>query len=147
MSSTPISIPETIDLETVFRIAIKYGATGLAQPGGYYAENNLWVSLGNCITLDPETTETDRNALLDLLNKWNTLNLTYSNNQVTINPAGNYACYLWIDVGGGYIEQENQEPFTTNDSILEGLTEPGKYTVFAVDETTMESGYVEFEVT
>jgi hypothetical protein len=92
------------------------------------------------------------NLLTEILENWNSISLSYANNQVTTTASEALDVYMWLSIDNeGYVEQTNQDQFnplgTSDDQIMEDIDVVGKYIVFVHNPVNNESGYLEFEVT
>ena len=123
-----------------------YGADGYVTNGSCRIAGVSTV-FENALVLSDGYTAQEESDVTALVAGWETLTLTYALNTVTLVDAITANCYLYLDTGGGYVLQPAQDDFTPLDLVLTGLVTVGQYLVFAVNPATLESGYVEFEVT
>lgn len=116
----------------------KYGADGVVRRSTEPTTMDVYNQSGIQATLE------------NIAANYGTYTLTHDGVAETVTLSGTNdtcKCYVWIDG----VEQEAQPDFnplgTGDDLVLENVSVIGSYIVFAINETTYESGYLEFEVT
>jgi hypothetical protein len=143
-----LAIPQaTFELPIQYLIDL-YGGDGKVSNSSWF--DDAWIPVAYGIILPDGYTAQQESDVSAIIAGWDTLTLTYDNptDSVLLTQAVTAACYLYLDTtGNGYELQPAQDDFTPIDLILGGLTVPGSYLVFAINESTFESGYIEFEVT